>query len=676
MALNVRQAKKRSIEVLGISGSFHVGPDTGRSEFVKLRYFNTVASGKDNEAAGHSRALLEELKPMRERVKVSDLKDLSSLLQRELDDQRVAQDLVPYLQGKKSTVGFFPGILVALVPKGFLQNNENASYPVSKGSQKTEGEIIEEFGECWTLTRYNNTSLGNLEIDPTKADLIVLDGQHRANAFRYITGTFAAANGTDNIYSAFYNDADDGASFEFDSELPVTILWFESSGKLDPKLVSRQLFVDVNTNAKAVSASRNILLDDRKSSSICVISLYRKLATRGFDTNAFTLLHAGFDCEENEQHKLVLFLPVYFDYAFSYFALGKDEYDHLDNKITRDSYAIQRNYQRIATIVNGIDPLFPKAEKGDQESSAKLYELLDTKFNPIVLDLITGFCLVDAHIRATNLISNWVEDRGSEIRETWQKVFCGGEGLYGAFKRASDSGRAKTYKNTITEIENEFIKKRTEMFDKEVQADVHKAYITFTSKASLTGYLMAAQYYCKKSGTGWDARSGFVSAANKISKDKWINIFAVYKPTVINALEPKLWIVMRNIILRVIQGVEPEFIAFQKSEMEDFNPDSSILRSEMFQSYQAFKRQLAEQDKTPARPNNAKVLAWCNQSISSLKNTLELCGLKPIVGEEEMIKYCQKHLESIIPNKDNKGTMIRVAEHLSDEDEDEFADVE
>src|SRR6185312_15452324 len=227
MSISITPIEKSLIRIYGMAGSFHVGPDSAEDKAIRVRYFNTVASGHDSDAAGNSRKLLEELKPMRERAQVSALRDLSSLLQRELDDRRVAHELVPYLQGAGSKVGFFPGILVALVPKGFLEAKEDALYPAGSAPQDTGSEILERYDECWTLRRLKADekpiSLGRLEIDPAKADLVVLDGQHRANAFRYVTQTFAAASG-DTIYSSFYESAGDMG--EFSSELPVTILWF------------------------------------------------------------------------------------------------------------------------------------------------------------------------------------------------------------------------------------------------------------------------------------------------------------------------------------------------------------------------------------------------------------------------------------------------------------------
>ncbi|MEO7179158.1 MAG: hypothetical protein ABIW83_09965, partial [Allosphingosinicella sp.] len=256
MSLAGTGIQKPVIKVFGVFGSFTVGSADAKQ--VQVRYFSTVASGANSASAGNSLSLLKELKPMRERVRVSDLRDLAGLLQRELDDGRVATELVPYLKGTNSQVGFFPGILVALVPHGFLTQDKNVEYPRPGEGQDSGAAVSVDYGSFWTANRFKldggAISLGSLEVDPKTTDLIVLDGQHRANAFRYATGTFDAVQTGDSIYRAFYEGVE--APTAFDAELPVTIVWFEANDAIEPTLISRKLFVDVNTNAKPVSESR------------------------------------------------------------------------------------------------------------------------------------------------------------------------------------------------------------------------------------------------------------------------------------------------------------------------------------------------------------------------------------------------------------------------------------
>lgn len=661
--LDVSPIQKPTIKVYGMAGMFHVGADSAMAG-VRVRYFNTVASGKDSDTAGNSRSLLQELKPMRERVQVSALRNLSTLLQRELDDGRVAKSLVPYLQGKTSNVGFFPGILVALVPKGFLESSNVAVYPQPTISA---GNETESYDKLWKLTRFKSgdvlTALGQLEIDPKDADLIVLDGQHRANAFRYITGTFDAAEG-DTIYSAFYQDA--GEQIEFDSELPVTILWFEATGQLDPTLISRQLFVDVNTNAVAVSESRNILLDDRNPPSIIVGAIYRLLASRGFDTNHFSLLHGGFDCEEDEQHPLALFLPAQFRFAISYFAFAPDKYDALSSAVKGDFSRTIRNFNRAQALIKGGNETdFRAAEKGDKDAVKKLGEALDKNFGPEIVSLIETFCLVREHMQATQDLETAVADGSSKQRETWEKVFCGGEGLYGAFKRNSPGARAEGYKKVIKEIEDQFRQLRAQRFSGVTPQVVFKAYEAFSSKAGLTGLLMAAQSYCKAT-KGWSSRTDFINTLNKLTPVQWINVLAVYKPLVVKNLDPKLWPSMRAIFLRVAQGVDPS-LEFFPTTLEDDNPDAQVLKELLRDKWLAYKTNLPADVRETQRPDQPTIDAWCSESITTLTNALAQCGLTPVSSEDSARQFCT----SFVKHQLLKGVPQESAHDDDDEDDGE-----
>lgn len=636
--ITVTPIQKPTIKVYGMAGTFHVGADSAAAG-VRVRYFNTIASGKNTEAAGNSRSLLQELKPMRERVQVSALRNLSTLLQRELDDGRVAGSLVPYLQGKTSDVGFFPGILVALVPNGFLESTSKAVYPTPVVSADA---TTEDYGELWKLTRFvageKPIALGQLEIDPKGADLIVLDGQHRANAFRFVTGTFEEADG-DTIYSVFYQGA--GEPMEFDSELPVTILWFESAGELDPTLISRQLFVDVNTNAVAVSDSRNILLDDRNPGCIIVGAIYRLLASRGFDTEHFSLLHGGFDCEENERHPLALFLPAHFRYAISFFAFAPDKYDALSTTVPGDFSRTFKNFNRAETLIKGVtETAFRSAEKGGKDAVKALGEALDKNFAPEIVELVETFCLVDEHVQATLDLGEELAVGGTKQIEAWNKVFCGGEGLYGAFQRNTAGPRGKEYQKAIDEIESLFREKRVSRFVGASSQNVFKAYDAFSSKAGLAGFLMAAQAYCKASDLGWAARASFVETLNKLAPVQWIHVLALYKPLIVKNLDPSLWPEMRAIFLRVAQGVDDTLVFFAPGILGDDNPDAKVLKTLLKDRWVAFKASLPAEVRETQRPDQSAIEGWCSESIGILVKTLATCGLKPTVSDDVLRQFC------------------------------------
>lgn len=631
------------IKVYGIGGQFSVGSEDNSSPY-KVRYFNTVASSSNDARAGNSRELLNELKPMRERTRSSELNDLSALLQRELNDYRVAHDLIPYLKGKNTEVGFFPGILVALVPKQFLQGGNEKSYP----APEQEKENTQKYGNYWSLETFevgkNPTSLGVLSINPNETDIIVLDGQHRANAFRYMAGSFPDAT-EDTIYSPFYQACDVPA--EYTSELPVTVVWFESSEKpISPVLISRRLFVDVNTNARPVQESRNILLDDHDLASIAATNVYSTLAERGFDKGRLSLLHSGFDVEEARSPSLSLFSPALMKYCFSYFLLGGDAYDSISRKISRDASAEQGNKNRFIRLVGGAThKMLENVENGKDDELDNLHQQLQKELSPAVTYIFDEFCFTQPHFKAAKQIEDFISNSADHVMSTvWDKIFCGGEGLYSSFAELPDEGKASPYKNAIRELEKNFLRDRANHFSAK-SSMVNQAYDTFCSKASITGLFMSFAKFGEthKTPLSKSVVEQFVTALNVIGEENWIHVLTTLKRRVAPSLAPKEWVAMRKLYLRVIQEAG-EIKPFTESNI-GLSPDWSVATSHVDQRAQAWKTDNPSFD-TLILPDAGTISGWIDDTMKTVKETLTQCGLKPIYTDNILSENLTAHLES------------------------------
>lgn len=664
MALTGNPIVKSTIQVFGMFGTFRVGDGPAASEKVLVRYFNTVASGKQTEAAGNSLGLLRELKPMRERVNVSDLRDLSSLLQRELDDARVAEKLVPYLRGVDSTVGFFPGILVALVPKGFLHSKEGGSsegsaesivyYPQPDSEVDGGSQVSVKYGEYWTASRFKmaeaTVSLGLMEIDPEITDLIVLDGQHRANAFRFATKTFDAVQSGETIYGAFYENAVPPENF--DSELPVTIVWFEGQQEIEPRLISRKLFVDVNMGAQAVSESRRVLLDDRDRRSIITGSVYRGLAARAFDADKLSLLHTGFDCEEGEVHPLTLMLPARMHAVAAYAAFGRDVHSGWEPSLSNERPSAFSNYGRLKAIAPSLDEaVAARAEKGDQEAFNETAAVLDDELAPKLIAIFEGYDFVGAHIRASVALDTWVKAQSVANRQVWDKVFRGGEGLYGGFSKVADdgAGSAHTYKRAIEEISGKFIDLREAELSSCSSDQVRRAYDTFSSRAGLIGFFMAAHFYFERQEDGWDNVQVFVSALNKVTAENWVRILADYKPAIAKELDPKKWPIMRAIFLRVLQGADPSLQFFDPTLAQPYNPDIRLIRHAVDVSVKGYLNGLSPAQRETERVSEEQIKSWATDAITLLKDILGGVSLQPINDDQVLRNFAVQLIESLLP---------------------------
>jgi hypothetical protein len=257
----------------------------------RIDYLETKAS---LSLGGHSNEtrLTKFLLPVREALPAADM-DFNQLLQRDLDDHRVATELVPYLLNPHTSgPAFFPPVVAAMLPFQnfaprdlFEGDKRTSTIEDHLGNWKTFG-----FGRAFRFDALlteelaeHELKLGRLHWNDELCKLVVLDGQHRAMALLAIHRTLTSSwSGTAEKYKSFYesavNDALSGCSEEQKQkicsaiELPVTIIWFpELAGESSSnQIAARKLFVDVNKNARKPSASRLLLLSDRDLPSIFV----------------------------------------------------------------------------------------------------------------------------------------------------------------------------------------------------------------------------------------------------------------------------------------------------------------------------------------------------------------------------------------------------------------------
>ena len=96
----------------GTFGEFTIGdgPSTVRAQYILTKI-------KPGGKGFWECELASEMKPWREVFNVKEL-DFDELLQRDIDDSRVAHDLIPYLLGTSGyRAKFFPPILAVIAPQ-------------------------------------------------------------------------------------------------------------------------------------------------------------------------------------------------------------------------------------------------------------------------------------------------------------------------------------------------------------------------------------------------------------------------------------------------------------------------------------------------------------------------------------------------------------------------------
>ena len=283
--------KKYGPKLVGSWGEF-----TSPQVDHRILYLSTTVRFSATGRADDRLHAIRHLRPVREVLDIHHLK-FKELLQRDIDDHRVAHQMVPYLLGSQAHLGatFFPPILAIFLPRD--AKDESKVIPkISESTKLMEDNhwLVTESEQLFRLKRLADEHgnllpgmpLAELEWNSQLADLVVIDGQHRLMAMLAIHRTHHDEWGDDPRYQRIYQDsvraAIARAGFDRDIELPLTILTFpELSGAKTSKLypAARKIFVDVNKGAKSPTQSRLILLSDTDLTNIVVRELLETIRT-------------------------------------------------------------------------------------------------------------------------------------------------------------------------------------------------------------------------------------------------------------------------------------------------------------------------------------------------------------------------------------------------------------
>lgn len=591
----------KKITLYGSIGEFKV-----LNSAYTLKYFNTVANNRDS-GSGYNE-LLEKLSPMREKTKASEITDLRSLLQRDLNDRRVSQQLIPYLinsSGIPDHIAFFPSILCVLMPKDFIQQSEDGSEPeypeVLKDDSKTENGINFEYDGFWEYTHYTNEDsnpipLAMLTIYTAKTEMVVIDGQHRANAFRVISGNFNP-KGSNQIYNNFYDDIK--PIEEFPADLPVTILWFESSDKeimISPEMVSRKLFLDVNNTPDRVSTSRQILMDDTQPSRVITQMFYSFLARKNsnaFVDHEFSLFHSGFDFDSDLNSKkskptvFTITLPEIFNYAMDWLLFGNLKYNSLSQTNANAERTSLEHFSKYIDSYSDyvefrVDPDDNKIKSMKAGVVNEDFEtLLESVFLKPIYSLYQEMNFLIPHFDACKIIGDKARELEGDFKsgvwqECWNKILKGGEGLYYVFRNNSSSN-IKSYNVALDQIEEMFLTERAELFEGLSKEDVNKAYSSFLSLAFQVGYIKAFDTFYRQPDKYYEiepAMKDFMARVNSFTAENWVYILTKLSKLYIPRVNPKVWPAYKNLIIRLIQK-ENEF--YDSEEQFIHSPDYKIV---------------------------------------------------------------------------------------------------
>jgi len=287
MAIRIgRKESALNLTLEGSIGSFSIGSGQTGQNSIEVKYFLTHV-GLDF-SSGSDEALLSHLAPVREIFDVNQL-DFDEIMQRDIDDARVSSDLIPYLLDEKSVdlVKFFPPIVVVVLPVKEDENrpadfysavvedeipakdDEPPKYIIRSGSI---GQEIFQFEQPIFENERLKHDLVRFRVNTHKTRLVIVDGQHRAMAllalYRNLKDQWSDEKRVP--FKEYYSEWTPKYIQQFNLKeinLPIILCTFpfldeNYSGDFDLKKAARSVFLTLNKNARKVSNSRNILLDD------------------------------------------------------------------------------------------------------------------------------------------------------------------------------------------------------------------------------------------------------------------------------------------------------------------------------------------------------------------------------------------------------------------------------
>jgi DGQHR domain-containing protein len=185
---------------------------------------------------------------------------LEELFQRDIDDLRVKSEIAPYLM-RQGELKFFSALVVALLPHEKNQLKSKYSLLTEVDREELEGIKIKYAIKESSSGKKKQTSYGTIQWDITALKAIVVDGQHRYSALKSL------------------GEADPKKLAKV--SIPVVLLILDTSVGFkteNSNLLSnvRKVFIDLNRQAKTVSETRNVLLDDRDPAAVLTRALMER----------------------------------------------------------------------------------------------------------------------------------------------------------------------------------------------------------------------------------------------------------------------------------------------------------------------------------------------------------------------------------------------------------------
>ena len=269
---NVLETQKNyNRPIYGNKGAFSLSPN------VSVPYFSALL---DLERVTSELKTHEEIAPSLDNVYT-----LAELFQREINGTRVQHEIVDGFLRAPDKIKFFNSLTVVLLPKDdkghILESfptyvDDKLKFEDDKFDQSFDGSSVTHsiFGGVQFSVFSKAASIARLRWDSKRVDAVAVDGQHRLKALK------------------LWMQGRNNALTEIEKPTRISVLFlllhknagFITTSQSSIKTISREIFTDLNKNAKEVDLATQIILDDRNLESCCVRSIITPKTGQTSDT--------------------------------------------------------------------------------------------------------------------------------------------------------------------------------------------------------------------------------------------------------------------------------------------------------------------------------------------------------------------------------------------------------
>ena len=619
MSRRSNYGKPPTIDVQGVLGNFKV-PDAD----LTVKYVLTYAPLDGGQTENGQ--LLELLVPVREAFDLQDL-DFDQLLQRDLDDFRVSEEMVPYILGKTSSdPRFFPPIVAVIVPMAGKHMAELYPQCIEK-YEEDQGIRLKVFnyGDVFSVKQeeHQDGQLAQSPVDlcihQTKAKLVIVDGQHRAMAM-LATYRSALNRWQGSPFQHFYQEATLDISDLRQIHLPVCIAYFpeltESKQKSAEKhltIACRKIFLDVNRSARHPSEARQILLDDTDLVACFTRHLFN-MVKNNTKTSHIQLHHTEYD---NPRDRVSIVRPFALTDVYTLFSIIRSVLLLNDERVRnpmsssssgrppQNNLRLQRELDLENALTEedkvhlGIEIANIRQNNYPRASEQKLRECFEGMWGQVIINSLDKLFPFSTHIDAVEIALK-ENDPYIGVDQIAYTALVEGQGLRHTLNQQQqrdketrqnrEESNAQRAWRALRKIEEDFEKHRARLYlqlnqdpnYEEIQK-VNRLFACFRSSAFQNGLFMAFAYLKDK--MDLDDIQKFVIYVDKWIKrinNKFQNIEGVkttlfdhsnskslryiYKPT--GGLTPSDWPFFRYLILELLsikRGIESTTINLAKT---------------------------------------------------------------------------------------------------------------